>query len=618
VNRRWVYLAQVAHRFGPNAFLPYSAGRLWAYAQAKAPIIERYALGELLWDREPIEKVIRRMHVRPPDVLGLSTYIWNEQYNLAFAAVVKSEFPRCLIVMGGPQVPQGKEGQDYLREHDYVDTLVLGEGEETFAQLLREWGIDDDGLPLLPGTTSRWHIGAPQNVKSLSDLASPYLDDSFEYIMRRTRGVQWQALQETDRGCPYQCTFCVWGAASLNDVRTFPLDTLKRELEWMSEHGIEICYNCDANFAMLPHHEQFADCLMEVSARTGYPKKFRAAYAKKITERVFRVAKKLSDADLSKGATISFQSMDSQVLGAVKRLNPVAKSLAATFDRYNDAGIPTYSELILGLPGETMDSFKSGLDALLDAGQHQGLAVYPCMMLRNSELADPVYRELHGLKIRRVQQLLLHGTPQPGDIPEWYDLVVETSTLKHEEWRLAWELGAVIQALHCTGVTDQLAKIAHARGVKYTDFYLELIGQARRGCNRSSPLATELRWFGYALDRALAGKEWPTVMNGFGSVQWPMEEALLLRLLLRRNTLFLDFGEWLRQWVTLDEVEAQKQAAPDPEQWDSLEEFAREAIWYGRKGRKLRHTNPHLSRMTDTQLRAAIAVSSESSSAIER
>lgn len=572
---RTVWLAQPNYRFGENAFLPYSVGRVWAYAAAQPDIASVYRLAGILWEREPIEQVVARM--TDCDVLALSCYIWNWEYNLALAYAVRCKFPNCWIVVGGPQVPK-KGTVEFLKQHSYLDVAVLGEGERSFATVLRQ--IDG---------TLQW-VYPEDRVDDLGSLPSPYLTGLFDNLLRRS-DIKWQALQETNRGCPYQCTFCDWGSATYSKVRKFPLDAIGREIAWFAANKIELLYNCDANFGMLEQDEAIADTLIESKRFLGYPQKFRAAYAKKITERVFSVSKKLADAGMSKGATISFQSLHEPTLNVIKRLNPVQKSLAETFAKYNTANIATYTELIIGLPGETYTTFADGIDQLLEAGQHTGLAIYPCMMLKNSEMSDTLYREAHGIEIARCRQLLMHGTAGIHDVTEWYDLVIATSTMPHEDWQQAYELGWIVMALHCSGLTMDIAKAVRGSYTnRSVNFYENLLAFA--DAFPQTTIGRELQNIRRMLDRVLIGGPWGTVDEKFGAVSWPPEELSYLRLLLVREEFTRDIHDflWMTHWYDTDMRRLLQQAAegwPNPfhETWGGdLEVFAREVVWYGRKG----------------------------------
>lgn len=164
---RHVYLAQVNYLYGHNCFLPYSVGRLWAYAQQDPVINSEYELAELLFLREPIDEVLDRMVA--PDVFGGSCYIWNWTYTIELAKRVKERWPKCLVVLGGPQVPNLEGG--FFQEHPYVNVIVRGEGEQPFAEVLKQ------------RAAGRLHIYVamgPHRNKQLDDLPSPYLEDVFD------------------------------------------------------------------------------------------------------------------------------------------------------------------------------------------------------------------------------------------------------------------------------------------------------------------------------------------------------------------------------------------------------------------------------------------------------
>jgi radical SAM superfamily enzyme YgiQ (UPF0313 family) len=395
--------------------------------------------------------------------------------------------------------------------------------------------------------------------------------------------------------CPYSCTFCDWGSATFAKVQKFPVDPIKEEIEWFANHKIELLYNADANFGMLEQDTSIAEALVESKRKTGYPQKFRAAYAKKITERVFSVAKMLADAGMSKGATISFQSLNDEVLEAVARSNIPIGNLNDVFARYNSNDIPTYTELILGLPGETYASFADGLERLLQAGQHYGINVYPCMALKNSEMSRPDYVAEYKLRTVRVPMLLLHGIPPAdGEVLEFYDLVIETKTMSYEDWRKGYRLAWIIQALHCAGLTDKIAIAYKTDTNTYVRFYEALLSMARS--RPETVLGKEYQRFEAMLDRVIAGGNWDTQEDQFGPIAWPPEELAYLHIVLNKGLFYEEIRDWF-WWLWHDDVVTwcgqdawlQQQNLVDPSDFDGdVERWAREAVWYGRKGKKIK------------------------------
>ena len=124
-----VYLFQPQHAIFikgiENYWLPYAAGCLWGYASKH---IEGFELGEIIFKREDPNKILDR--IKNPAVCVFSTYIWNEQYNLYLAKLIKNKFPDCVIEFGGPQSTRG------LIEKDFIDCVILGEGEQPFVDML--------------------------------------------------------------------------------------------------------------------------------------------------------------------------------------------------------------------------------------------------------------------------------------------------------------------------------------------------------------------------------------------------------------------------------------------------------------------------------------------------
>src|SRR5229473_2070651 len=111
MGRKCLYLAQVnwSNCSGntPGHWLPYSVGSLWAYCQQNLEIREEYELGHILFQRVKIADALELF--RQPSIVGFSCYVWNTRYNLELASRLKARWPDCLIVFGGPQVPDSSE-----------------------------------------------------------------------------------------------------------------------------------------------------------------------------------------------------------------------------------------------------------------------------------------------------------------------------------------------------------------------------------------------------------------------------------------------------------------------------------------------------------------------------
>src|SRR3989344_4955164 len=111
------------------------------------------------------------------------------------------------------------------------------------------------------------------------------------------------------------------------------------------------------------------------------------------------------------GSGISAKSL------AVKRRNIKIKDFTSYMRQYREAKIATYTELIMGLPCETYTTFKEGIDKLINAGQHNGLNNYVCLLLPNDEMSDPDYVRKHRLGWVKMPILLAHSTPGSDPVP---------------------------------------------------------------------------------------------------------------------------------------------------------------------------------------------------------
>src|SRR5205814_6210739 len=143
-------------------------------------------------------------------------------------------------VFGGPHVPDRVEG--FLESHPFVDVACHGEGEVAATALLertraRTWGE-------VPSVSFRGNDGrlvrtarAPR-IADLGAAPSPYLDGVFDPLIRANPGEHWIAMWETNRGCPFSCTFCDWGSATQAKVYAFDLERLYREVDWFADHRI--------------------------------------------------------------------------------------------------------------------------------------------------------------------------------------------------------------------------------------------------------------------------------------------------------------------------------------------------------------------------------------------
>ncbi|MGE3804178.1 MAG: radical SAM protein [Gemmataceae bacterium] len=431
-----VGLVQINNSFSGQNYLPYSVGLLQASVQRHAAEPGRYRFLLPLYKRLPVARAVAQL--LEADVVAFSAYVWNVRLSLAIARELKRLKPHILIVFGGPQVPD--RGENFVRQHPFVDLAVHGEGESAFRLLLEEYPRGRwEEVPSLSFLRGDQYVATPRapRMGQLATLPSPYLEGIFAPLLAAHPDEQWLALWETNRGCPFSCTFCDWGSATAAKVYQFDIERLYEEIDWFARQRIEFIFCCDANFGMLPRDLELARRVVEVRGRTGYPQALSVQNTKNATERAYQVQKTLADAGLNKGVTLSLQTVDERSLQAIKRQNISSSFYEELQRRFSADGIETYTDMILGLPEETYDSFVDGMAHIVASGQHNRIQFNNLSILPNAEMGDPAYQERHGLQLVSTRIINIHGTlagNDSDDVQEYQELVIGTRTLPAADW----------------------------------------------------------------------------------------------------------------------------------------------------------------------------------------
>lgn len=521
-----IYMAQPNSQYGDSVYFPYAAGSLIAYAFEDAFVRQNYTFGSFFYKKIPIEETVAQ--IEDPYLVGFSCYVWNYEYNKALAAEIKRRWPECIIVFGGHQICRDSD----VVHSDCVDVIILGEGEDAFRQILRALAGEGE-LCAIPNILYR-RDGTPVFTEKadvcIPDRVSPYLGGWFDEMLEKERDVTFSAILETNRGCPNRCAFCDWGNIKAR-VRSYPLDLVLAEIDWMSDKKIEYVYCADANFGLFPRDLEILDYVIRRHNENGFPEKFQATYSKNNPDTVFELNKRLNEAGMSKGATLSFQSMSPTVLEHIYRKNMPLSSFKKLMELYHAHGIPTYSEIILGMPGETYESFRDGIEQLLENGQHMSINFYNCELLSNSKMHDPEYMELYRIRTARTEQHQYHTLPHSKEVMEYSDIVVSTSTMTEEQWVRSNVFSVFVRAFHNLGLLQCFAiYLYYECNIRYTDFYERLIGFAQD--RPDSVCGRLLSWVRNKYREVLTGNGSLTWHEpAFGELTWPMEEASFLTVL---------------------------------------------------------------------------------------
>ena len=458
-------LVQPNFQSGPkhlNAFyLPYSVGVLWSYAKQNKKIKDNVSRVEWVFKRDPIDVSCEKL--KNCDVVFFSIYVWNKNYCYELAKQLKKLNPNILTVFGGPELPHRKP--NLFLDHPYIDSIVIGEGEQAVSQILLNL-IDDTPVEKVI-TTDR--------IRDLN-FPSPYLDGSFDELMQQHPDIEWMPTLETDRGCPYKCTYCDWGSMTASKISKFGLERVFEELEWFSEKKLPYLSMTNANFGIFKERDMLiAEKIVELALTTGYPKALGVSYAKNSNADVFKIVQKFKEANIQTGFILSLQTTTPNVLENIKRTNMDTNDVSTIADYGRKLQLPIYTEIIMGLPGETVDSWKENVEKILQANLHNGIDAFFLQILENA----PMIHDTNNFKIKTFSAYdLFYETADVADdnrLLEGIQVVESTSSMSNEEMFDMFLYTWFVLGFHVYGVSDIISiYLNKTHNVSYSKFYTDL------------------------------------------------------------------------------------------------------------------------------------------------
>ncbi len=537
-NKTKVGLVQINNSFSGQSYLPYSVGILHAYAQQHLSRPDEFEFLLPIYSRIAVDDAVEQLV--DADLVGFSLYVWNYRISMQIAERLKAKNPKIIIVCGGPHVPDRSE--EFLRKNPFVDIACHGEGEQIFVAILENaFHGNLDEIPSISYLTKAGGMVQTQRarrIKELTTVPSPYLEGMFDRLIKAFPNENWIAVWETNRGCPFSCTFCDWGSAVAAKVNSWDIARIYREIDWFADHKVEFIFCADANFGILPRDVEIASRCAEIKLQRGYPQAISVQNTKNATERSYQVQKILSDAGLNKGVVVSLQSVDEKTLKAIKRDNINLETFHEIQRRFSAQGVETMTDLILGLPDETYESFANGVSKVIESGQHNRIQFNNLSILPNAEMGDPDYQKKYGMQVVETEVVNIHGEllDSHREVTETQDLVVATHAMPKADWvrtrAYCWMAGL----LHFDKVLQiPLITIHKHCGVSYREL-IELFSDGSfAGLDGAShgmfPVLTEIREFfiSKAEDIQSGGREY-CHSNDWLNIWWPADEYILIKL----------------------------------------------------------------------------------------
>ena len=308
----------------------------------------------------------------------------------------------------------------------------------------------------------------------LDQLPSPYLTGLFDSYVKGwekvaeagAKGTDGWAYKlpvvvlETNRGCPYGCTFCDWGSATLSRIRKYSIERIFAEIEWCATHKVDTIGLADANFGIFERDVDITTKVAESKLQYGYPKQFGTNYAKNSVKHLKQIVEELAHADILSFGLLSLQSMDPETLDTIQRSNIKIERYEDLAAEFQKARLPLYVDLMVGLPGQTLASFRNDLQECVNREVHA--KVFQTQLLVNSPMNEPTYREKHGI------------VNTPGE------LVVQSASFSRNDYEAMLRSRRVFYLLEKFGILRHVARyVRQETGMREVDFYDQLWEAAR-------------------------------------------------------------------------------------------------------------------------------------------
>jgi radical SAM superfamily enzyme YgiQ (UPF0313 family) len=433
-----------------------------------------------------VEDLEQAIHEKPPDILGLSNYPWNFRLGLEFFRMTRAVSPQTICVMGGPNIPLEDDARSqFVKRNPLIDFYAYLEGEEAFAALVAraiETGPDRKKMKSTPIDGFIHRMSDTEVMKgtmlarrrNLDEIPSPYLTGHMDKFFDG----KLSPMIETNRGCPFSCTFCHEGNQLISKVNHFSVERVKAELDYIAaavQRAPILISNltfADPNFAMYERDYEIVEHIESIQQKQNWPRSIFASTGKNKKERIAKALRKLNG---SMSMWMSVQSMDAVVLQEIQRDNISTSQMMALASVYQELGLPTFSELILGLPGDSYERHVKSLSEVVEAGIDV-IETYSCMLLNGTELNTAFSRATH--KIGSHFRILPRDFAKlrNGRIAvEIEEVVSSTSTMSFEDYQEARKLHLMVAVVYNGGAFGSLLRLLRQKKVPIIALFQRLV-----------------------------------------------------------------------------------------------------------------------------------------------
>jgi radical SAM superfamily enzyme YgiQ (UPF0313 family) len=329
-----------------NARYPHSAFGLRYLMANLGELAEDTTLLEFGINDQTID-ILERIVAARPQIVGIGVYIWNVEPVTRLVAQLKRVLPGVVVILGGPEVSYEIEEQAVVELADYV---ITGEADLTFREVC---AAILDGRPPLERIISA-------QLPTMSELRLPYELYSERDIAERVIYV------EASRGCPFTCEFCL--SALDIPVRQVPLEPFLDAMQSLLDRGVRSFKFVDRTFNLNP---RVSRSILEFFLQRLEPGLFLhfEMVPDRLPEALRELIVQFPDGVLQ--FEVGIQTFNDDVCELISRKQDVTKLAENLTFLRQDSGVHIHSDLIVGLPGEDVESFGLGFDRLIALGPQE-------------------------------------------------------------------------------------------------------------------------------------------------------------------------------------------------------------------------------------------------------
>ena len=421
-----------------------------------------------------------------PDLICLSNYSWNSNLSEHVASIAKKHHTNVIVAQGGPNFPHDDKQQiDFLKQRPSTDIFMIMEGETTTTNIIKRiiesnlnrkkiFSTPINGAVFLNnnGKIDKFFKGnSSERIKFLDEIPSPYLNGMLDSFFDG----KLTPFIETNRGCPFKCSFCHTGNDYFQKIHMFSTDRINEEIEYIGKKASKLkitnLHLADTNFGMYPRDREITKSLLESHIKYKWPMSVMSTTGKNNKARVIDVTDMLGNMF---SVNMSSQSMDENVLKNIKRSNISLDDYIGINDHLKSKGRSTKAELILPLPGETKDTFIKGVDQIISTGV-SNLTIYTLMILFGTEFKNPEYKSKFGYEGKFRIVPLNFGEYGGEKVFDYEEVGVKTNDISFKDYLELRALALMVETLVNGRPFDEFFLYASKFGISKTNILKELL-----------------------------------------------------------------------------------------------------------------------------------------------